>query len=1569
MVAMLARIGKAASALFTGRMQVSGLTAGNADRTILQSSRTEPGRAVLSASSWWGGLVRSAAPPGSSSARAGSDTRRPASAPDSFDPPPAPAPAGARAAVRNRWFGLFPALFCLPLWFDFAVSAQAQQSITDLVQMSRTTRAVAEFSPTPSMRAIVEIGDGLTPVSWARTINYTLGGTADLGSGKDYTIEGCKSSPCSVHLRANTHSVPIVLVMNNDGLDEDEETIVITLQDGSGYTVNQDRKTSTISIRDDDTRGLTFHRRWPDVREGGSDTMTVRLSSQPTAPVTVTIVSNTPDVTVNPSTLTFNPSGSDRWSKERTITVAAAQDDDAVDDMATLVYTTTGGDYGGANALRIERTVRVDDDDPRTTPGSQGPTISLTGGAAVTEGEAASFTVNASPAPTARLTVNIEVVEHPGQDFVAASEERVRTVTLNSGATSASFTVPTVNDGTDEDDGYVQALVRDGTGYVAGGGSDVPVRDDDEPTPAVNFGSASSSPAEGDGTHLVGVDLTRPAPSGGLAISYGVTGTATAGSGNDYTIQGSGTLSVAAGATSATIPVAIHDDSARESAETVILTLAEGTDYTVSNPGVHTLTITDNDGPTNAPGLVISQQNALGVPEGGTGRYTVKLATAPTGTVTVNIASDNGDVTVNPAPLTFHASGSSKLWSTAQTVTVSARQDSDTVDDTATLTHTASGGGYGSVAAASVTVEVDDDDEPTPAVNFASAASSAAEGGGTHRVGVDLTEPAPSGGLALNYNVTGSATAGSGNDYTIQGSGTLSVAAGATAATILVAIHDDRANESAETVVLTLAGGTGYTLGSPGVHTLTITDNDAPPPNTPGLVISQQNALGVPEGGTGSYTVKLATAPTGTVTVSIASDNADVTVNPAPLTFHASGSSELWSSAQTVTVSARQDSDAVDDTATLTHTASGGGYGSVTAASITVEVDDDDSPREPQTTTPVVGIAGGGAITEGGTARFTVTARPAPASSVTVPIQVDSGNIGVESGQDGLRTVTIGTTGTATLTVTTTVDDAVDAVGRITSTVQAGTDYSVAAASVASVRVVTPGAQSAPVAWLVRFGRSVAEQVLDGIKGRMAAVRSAGFTGSIGGSALGFGPRAGPGAGPTAGADETGVAPASAPASADFLAGGGPVPAARPPLSERDRKFGPGRAAGLSRTLTGQELMPGSRFTLTGERDASGGSVAFWGRAAQSGFDGREGRLSLDGKAVTGMLGADYARDRWLVGVALTQSDGEGEYRGGDAGSGSGSDGDIETTLTAAVPYASLQISERLELWGALGHGAGEVVLKPESGGVLESEISWTMASLGLRGDVLAPHAEGPALALVSDMLWARTTSDKAHELAASDSEVTRLRLGLEGSWPQALRKGGTPGSGSGASVTPRLAAGLRHDDGDAESGFGVELGGGLAWVDPRLGLSLDLSGRRLVTHDADGMEDEGFAASVAFDPDPATERGPSLAVRQETGGASSGGLDALFETASPSARTGSENDTRWSAEAAWGFPAISQRFTGSPHVGLGVATGARDYTLGWRLEPVAGAPAVSLGALATRRESDAAAPEHTGGLEISARW
>ena len=120
-----------------------------------------------------------------------------------------------------------------------------------------------------------------------------------------------------------------------------------------------------------------------------------------------------------------------------------------------------------------------------------------------------------------------------------------------------------------------------------------------------------------------------------------------------------------------------------------------------------------------------------------------------------------------------------------------------------------------------------------------------------------------------------------------------------------------------------------------------------------------------------------------------------------------------------------------------------------------------------------------------------------------------------------------------------------------------------------------------------------------------------------------------------------------------------------------------------------------------------------------------------------------------------------------------------------------------------------------------------------------------------------------------SRATVTRLRLGLEASRPVGL--------GGGAVLTPSLEVGVRHDGGDAETGFGLDLGGGLALSDPKRGLQAELSGRGLLAHRSKGFRDLGFSGSLAWEGKPSSDRGAKLRLTQTLGGSSSGGANSLL--------------------------------------------------------------------------------------------
>ena len=104
---------------------------------------------------------------------------------------------------------------------------------------------------------------------------------------------------------------------------------------------------------------------------------------------------------------------------------------------------------------------------------------------------------------------------------------------------------------------------------------------------------------------------------------------------------------------------------------------------------------------------------------------------------------------------------------------------------------------------------------------------------------------------------------------------------------------------------------------------MTVDDDD-----TPAVVLSPAS-LTVTEGDSGgeSYTVKLATQPSETVTVTITGHaGTGLMLNKDELTF----TTATWDTAQSVNVKAGQDDDGVNESESLTHTASGGDYAGVT---------------------------------------------------------------------------------------------------------------------------------------------------------------------------------------------------------------------------------------------------------------------------------------------------------------------------------------------------------------------------------------------------------------------------------------------------------------------------------------------------------------------------------------------------------------------------------------------------------------------------------------------------------------
>ena len=1202
----------------------------------------------------------------------------------------------------------------------------------------------------------------------------------------------------------------------------------------------------------------------------------------------------------------------------------------------------------------------------------------------VEEGTDLNFYLNVNFAPESDLPVNLSIRERPGTfapggDYVATD---TWTATIPAGERGVAFSIPTVDDGAEEPNAIVRVTAVGGTGYTVSKIRlwDVTVTDDDgpeglgseqngaqdgaTPLPVVTISTDATSVTEGgDVTFTVTAD---PAPANDLPVNVGVAQEMGAG-GNRVGSSWFDMVTIRAGESSATWTVTtMSDDVARADGEAVGRILW-GNDYREGATSKVTVALIDDDGGT---------ADADGAPE----PTSVTTQTGPPGVPLALVAEVKGHIAHFKAR--NHGAGV-RDW----TLVLDRLEGRTGMTDAAIAAWLARSRQYGwqdgiqtlpKVQAALAALAAVPQQQPAtlPVVTIA-AGDAVTEGGDA--VFTLTASPLPASPLAVSVSV---AVAG---DYGIAGASRTVTIPTTGSFALTLATADDSADEPDGSVTVTVTDGAGYTVGSSASGTVSVRDDDLPPP----AVSITADAASVTEGGAASFTVSADRAPDADLTVTLS-------VTEAAGSDHVAADDEgtrsvtIAKDATRAVFSVATVDDAVDEpdgsvTVTLKD---GDGYTvSSSRGAATVAVSDDDAAA----TGPVLSVADA-TVTEGDWAElmpFAVRLSAAAAKRVRVRASTRvSSPVSARPKEDywpQSELVTFRPGETEKTVWVYIFNDSHDEDPETFEVVLSDADGATIGDGVAVGTIVNDDPM--PAAWLARFGRTVAEQALDGIAGRMAAPRTAGMQGTLAGQSLSF----------------------DAPANDNASGTGVPVGTGSLALADVARRFdnrpdrfgnggfgnapgslSPGSLSGAggtgltqSRTMTARDALLGSSFSLTGETDGSGGSMAFWGRAAQGSFDGREGTFSLDGAVTTGMLGADYARGKWLVGLALAQSEGEGDYRDSDVSprpdgqtcpdGGDGplcgdavraGDGSVEASLTAAIPYAALQASERLKLWGAAGYGTGEVTLKTAMGGSYKADTAWSMAAAGLRGDLLEAPAEGsgPALAVTSDALWTRTSSEKTRDLAASDSDATRLRLGLEGSYRMALEGGGH--------LTPKLEVGARHDGGDAETGFGVELGGGIAWVDPGLGLSLDVSGRTLIAHGDDDLKDRGYAASLAFDPDPATQRGPSLSLRQEFGGQAKGGLDALFQPAALEDRTGGEATSRWSMEAAYGFPAFGGRWTGSPHAGLGLATSARDYSLGWRLTPEAASAAnISFGLKATRRESGTQAPEHTVGVEITARW
>ena len=229
------------------------------------------------------------------------------------------------------------------------------------------------------------------------------------------------------------------------------------------FLVNLDVARTTVTIADDDTRGVELTPTTLTVPEGGDSTYTVVLESEPTRTVTVTpSVGDNSDVTVSPSPLTFTPAD---WGDARTVTVSAGHDVDAEPDTATVIHAVSGADYGSVSADDVAVTV-ADDDKSASTAVELTVSIEKVEEGAGATSVTVTGTLNGAPRLSATsVTVSVGVTGDAatqGTDYATVLDFPL-TIDAGQASGTATFTLTPVGDDLDEED---EALTVAGTTMV-----------------------------------------------------------------------------------------------------------------------------------------------------------------------------------------------------------------------------------------------------------------------------------------------------------------------------------------------------------------------------------------------------------------------------------------------------------------------------------------------------------------------------------------------------------------------------------------------------------------------------------------------------------------------------------------------------------------------------------------------------------------------------------------------------------------------------------------------------------------------------------------------------------------------------------------------------------------------------------------------------------------------------------------------------------------------------------------------------------------------------------------------
>ncbi|MDE0386125.1 MAG: choice-of-anchor D domain-containing protein [Defluviicoccus sp.] len=1347
------------------------------------------------------------------------------------------------------------------------------------------------------------------------------------------------AAPTTVTFLANALTAPLSLATEDDAADEADSEVRVRVVASSAYVPGTPAAAS-VTVTDDDANDFTiaFTRASYSVAEGaGSVNVGIWFAGTddrgPDGPLSVTVATRADgaqagqDFTARSVTAEVQPSAFSHGRATSNVSIPILDDTNYEGpESFQLVLSSPAAPHAFDSAglgTPNTATVTIEDNDPP-------PAVTVAAVAeSVAEGAEAAFTLTRTGAVTEAMTVGVRV----RQEGDVLSGSAPDSVTFDANSATARLNLPTEDDAVDEADGAVTVTVAADRAvpiaYAPGtpAAASVTVTDDDPNRFAIAFGERTYSVDEGAGTLTVDVEFAstsgRP-PETSVSVTV-ATQAGSAQAGQDFADR-TETISVppaefdASGRATGAATITILDDADSEGPETFDLVLSspgaahESASAELGAPATATVTIEDDDLPA-----VTVAANRDSVPETTEIRFTLSRTGITMEALTVGVTvSETGTMLAGTPPdsVTFPARSAEAVLMVAIDNDLMTEDDSEVT--VAVVADSADPATYRTGTPESAATMVQDNDLSRFTIAFTQASYSADEDDGTLAVGIvfeSANNQPPDGQVSVTV-ATRDGSAQAGQDFTAQAV-TVELQPGDFDATgrateeLSIPILDDAESEASETfeIVLSSPGAPHahdeVSLGTPATATVTITDTD------PLAVAVAADADSVAEGMVAAFTLTRNGDVTETLTVGVA-----VSEDGAMLAGSPPGSVTFEAGSATASLSLATEDDAVSEAhsvvtvTVVADSADPATYvpGTPGAASVTV-TDNDVNEFTIAFGAASYSVAEDEGPLTAGIAFVSAIGRP-PTGPLSVTVATRDGS--ARAGQDfTARSVTVevrpgdfDATGRATQALSIPILDDADYEGPETfdldlsspGATHASDRASLGTPAAAAVTVTDDDAAEDDVAlrasgareWLVRFGRTATALVSETIGGRLSGREPEGDRLTIAGRAV----------------------PVSA-------GGASATPAIRPAFDDapRDRADGHGGA----QEVPPGSLMSASAFAFSQARE-DGARWSFWGQGSGGRFSGEEGSLSFSGEVVSGAAGLEFAGPAALGGVAVVHGRGDGRYEHRLLRRPA-SKYDIEAHLTGVHPYVRFSPDRRTRVWGTFGFSRGSMSVK-DPGGRHDGDISMLTGAAGASRQLL--QEGGFDLKLRGDALGSRLESRTAPGLPAVEGGVFRVRAAMEAGHEREV--------GNGARLRPSLEAGLRYDGGDAETGVGLELGGGLELRNPARGVSVRAGGRVLAMHSDRDYRDWSVAGSVRLDPGTGG-RGLALSLRPsyDTGGAERAGrlmreesFAGLESEGKPSGRVG--------LDIGYGLGAFGTGVL-TPRAGMELDdAGARRYGTGIRL-------------------------------------